>query len=262
MILLLPFLLTLAASPLWAATLTISWTERTEADLVGYSVYIGTAQGQYGSPTRVTRPPYTATVEGGKTYYVWVAAVDALNQEGRKSNFTLISVPPDPPPTLPAPTWVAPPQRLTTLPGDYTLRWSAIPGAVRYELYVHEQGTPYPDDDPMACAAMPWCGAIAGTELTIRLEPNTAYDMWIHSLDAAGVRGRSAGALLTVLDTPPPPPPEPEPTPSPEPPTPPHADVALRHALRTAIAHCLADTRRSLMKCFTALQAELLKVHP
>jgi hypothetical protein len=71
--------------------------------------------------------------------------------------------------------------------------WSAVQGAVKYQLRVHEDGTPY---DP--CSGMAFCGDIQGTSQSIALKPGTKYDWWVAALQADGTVGPSTGSSFVT----------------------------------------------------------------
>ncbi len=84
----------LTAVPAWAApTATLTWTPNTEADLVGYKIYVSEVAGVYGVAvmTITNKPASPATVTlpdspVNKLYFFTVTAFDASNNESGRSN--------------------------------------------------------------------------------------------------------------------------------------------------------------------------------
>lgn len=239
----------LAASLASAADVRIAWTPNAEPDLAGYKLYLGSAPGRYAAPVVVPTPPYTfANVAGNSTFYFTMTAYDRAGNESARIKEIVIQTPlppPPPPPVLSAPLFLAPRANAVVPPGEYLFEWTPISGAVHYDLYIHQKGTPYPNESELACDMMLWCGKIAGTQLKVTLEPNSQYDAWIGSVDAAGVRGETNGTFVVVGDVLPPPPPT----------------ITVLDALKSGLAVC-QQSRMTLAKCIDALDAAIGKVTP
>jgi uncharacterized cupredoxin-like copper-binding protein len=70
------------------ASLSVSWTGNTEADLAGYRLYVGTSSGVYGQPIQVSKSATNYVVTGlpkGQTYFIAVSAYDTTGNESQKS---------------------------------------------------------------------------------------------------------------------------------------------------------------------------------
>jgi hypothetical protein len=70
------------------ASLSVSWTGNTEADLAGYRLYVGTSSGVYNQPIQVGKSTTSYVVTGlpkGQTYFIAVSAYDTTGNESQKS---------------------------------------------------------------------------------------------------------------------------------------------------------------------------------
>jgi len=72
--------------------------------------------------------------------------------------------------------------------------WDAAANAIKYQLRVHEDGTPY---DP--CTSMTFCADVTGTTQSVILKPNTKYDWWVMGVGADGTIGPSTGSSFTTV---------------------------------------------------------------
>jgi hypothetical protein len=227
------FILVLLPSLAFAADLTITWTERTEADVAGYYIYVN-----QNKPIRVARSPYSMTVPDGTTYRITVTAIDTGGRESEKSSEVIVSLPVERPPTIAPPDWVSPTADQILHAGPFIIRWAPRVGAAYYELYVHQYGTPYD------CAAYLFCGKVLGTQQVVAFDAGASYDFWIHAVDSTGTRGESRGTRVTVVEEPP-------------------STLSSTHtALLAAVDACIKDKRRTILKCFKLLHSELSKVAP
>lgn len=76
-------------------SVSLSWNPSTSSNIVGYNVYRGNQPGSYGLIKSMdSNTSYTdTTVEGGKTYYYVVTAVDSAGVESPYSNQAQALVP-------------------------------------------------------------------------------------------------------------------------------------------------------------------------
>ena len=123
--------------------------------------------------------------------------------------------PTDPtPPTLPPPTGLSPNGGTPKDPGQITLSWNQVSGAIAYDLRLHKGGTPY---NP--CESMIFCRRQSQNTATFTADPDSTYDWWVHSVNSAGVAGDLQGAGFSVgpvVNPPEPPPIDPNPDEDPE----------------------------------------------
>lgn len=79
-----------------------------------------------------------------------------------------------------------------TSPPTVRLTWSTVPGAVRYRVFLHKDGTPY---DP--CTAMVVCDTVTSTSRSATIALNTLHDWWVQGEDSQGRPGPSSGNSFT-----------------------------------------------------------------
>ncbi len=118
------FLLTVLVAPTFATGLLVTWSPNTEPDLAGYRVYYGTESATYTQMKDVGKVT-SCILDGlviGQTYYVVVTAYDLNNNESA--------------PSLEVSATVAPADiSIELVENGIHLRWTALPGADRYEVY-------------------------------------------------------------------------------------------------------------------------------
>jgi hypothetical protein len=72
--------------------------------------------------------------------------------------------------------------------------WDAASNAIKYQLRVHEDGTPY---DP--CTSMAYCADVTGLTKSVMLKPGTNYDWWVAGVGPDGTVGPSTGSSFTTV---------------------------------------------------------------
>jgi hypothetical protein len=71
------------------ASLSVTWTANSEADMAGYRLYVGTSSGVYNQPIQVGKTTTSYVVTGlpkGQTYFIAVSAYDTSGNESQKSS--------------------------------------------------------------------------------------------------------------------------------------------------------------------------------
>lgn len=197
------FALTLALPGLSYAEITpcsLTWAPNTESDLKGYRIYKSPTSGVYGP--RLTEVGKVGVYDcsgtaDDKTYFFRITAIDDAGSRTDGTQNPLgdnESVPSNEVSKLfkiTSTVTLLPPPTNFKATGS-TLSWDAVVGATAYALRVHEAGAPY---DP--CTSMVFCANVTGTSKTFTLKPGTAYDAWIHSINALG-NGTSIGTSFTT----------------------------------------------------------------
>ena len=163
---------------------TLKWNAVTGA--AKYEVYRARSRsGEYIKYSTVTGTSYTNTsyIENGNTYYYKVRALDANGRAGAWSSIVSVTYRAASTGTLSAPTVTAG----TDSQGHPTLKWNAVTGAAKYEVY-----RSYSENGPYTKYS-----TVTGTTYTntAYLENGTTYYYRVRALNSSGV----AGAYSSVV---------------------------------------------------------------
>jgi hypothetical protein len=172
-------------------TATVTWQPNTEPDLAGYKLYRGipcTSPPAFLKDVGLTTQATDVLLPSVREVQYAVSAYDKVKNEsalGPAPCFKIAAVA--------MPEWESP--ALKTVPeGDTTFRWKPVEGAVKYQLFVHDQTNASYD-----CALMAFCGDVTGTEQTVLLLPDRSYDFWLIAIGTTGLASESAGGRITVV---------------------------------------------------------------
>lgn len=161
--------------------LAISWSP--VAGAISYEVYYNTTPGTASAAhcgENITASYFILTgLENGTTYYIWLRINTESGTTGFGTPVTGMPVAPVSPPDRP--------DDVTATPGDTQLflNWSAVPGAISYELW-------YNTSEDTASAVQTG-GVITGLSYTITsLVNGTKYFIWLRAVNSLGTSGYSS----------------------------------------------------------------------
>jgi hypothetical protein len=174
------------------AQLAVTWTAVDGA--IAYELWYGTTNDptsaqQFGADVTAA----TATITGltnGTIYYVWVKAKNGAGTSGFSAAASGTPVAAENAPNAPAAPTVTPAD------SQLTLSWTAVDGAIAYELWY---GTA---NDPTSAQQFS-ADVTSGTTATITgLTNGTIYYVWVKAKNSAGTSGFSAAASGTPVALP------------------------------------------------------------
>jgi fibronectin type 3 domain-containing protein len=164
-----------------AKAATVTWMPSVSA--LYYDVYLATRSGAEGATpfaTNIVGNSYNATgLIPGTTYFFTVQAVNAAGASATSSEVSATVLPAQP-------TGAA----ASAGNGSVTLTWSAVPGAVSYQVF---EGTA-----PGAEAAAPVQSGVTATSVTVSgLTNGQTYYLYVEAVDAGGSSSPSAQVSAT-----------------------------------------------------------------